>query len=697
MSVIDPWPGPRPYKELESDIFFGRKDEEEAIVREIHTNQITVLVAHSGIGKTSLLQAGVVAGLRRLREHSEKNADSPPILMIRDWAEALNSPDYGVLTAGVIKSVKDLENICVDDFKLLNGVKPEKDINFPDLRDYLSKLCGSAGGIIVIFDQFEEVLRAGKKIADDIIDQLEEVYRWEERAKILISMRQEHIGSVSWQLLEDKLFPMHDYTYRLDPMNASSLRQAINGAAKHRKIHLEDGLMEEVFNAVGSNLSSGDLMSSTSLLQLQALLIGVYKIAKLRENSEGVLSIFLSDLKHYSDELEEKFKYSSIYNVDRSSIATLSLYDYISNAIEEKTEENSDLNNYEELLVKRAASRFIHRLGSGTHKSKIEYIDLVIEALRKDLIVLGASVEKFRKKFGLSCNTLRELEERTIAANSENLLKEEISGIVKEANKKPIEVINMLVSACEVALERLGGDRNIIRQIRGSKGDNNILSYELIHDAFIEQLILWAENYQETFEYVLASPVALSGSKISVEDKICEDIVCVKWGGCIFDAVKFEEMSFIKSNLVGCIFKKCEFKNVKFIDCVLNSDAFIGCNFIGKVEITGIHEVNSLLIRESTIDNLIFDSVEINRFKVDKRTKGGYVNFYNSEVRFSQFDLGEEIDGDNSPIYVFDSNCIIERSWAPESKRDKFKLATHDEEDELFEKLKYKDNDDKTK
>ena len=55
--------GPRPFTERESDRFFGRDEDIEALVRTIRLNRMTVLTGKSGMGKSSLLQAGVVPQL----------------------------------------------------------------------------------------------------------------------------------------------------------------------------------------------------------------------------------------------------------------------------------------------------------------------------------------------------------------------------------------------------------------------------------------------------------------------------------------------------------------------------------------------------------------------------------------------------------------------------------------------------------
>ncbi|MFA5921899.1 MAG: hypothetical protein WC856_11510 [Methylococcaceae bacterium] len=61
----NPWPGLATYDEGASDFFFGREDEIEELLRLIKLSPLTVLYGKSGLGKSSLLQAGLFPRLRK--------------------------------------------------------------------------------------------------------------------------------------------------------------------------------------------------------------------------------------------------------------------------------------------------------------------------------------------------------------------------------------------------------------------------------------------------------------------------------------------------------------------------------------------------------------------------------------------------------------------------------------------------------
>ncbi|MGD1063427.1 MAG: hypothetical protein ABR860_09210, partial [Terracidiphilus sp.] len=61
----NPWPGLFWYTEEQAHLFFGREAETQELLRLIQRETLTVLFGRSGLGKTSLLRAGVFPRLRQ--------------------------------------------------------------------------------------------------------------------------------------------------------------------------------------------------------------------------------------------------------------------------------------------------------------------------------------------------------------------------------------------------------------------------------------------------------------------------------------------------------------------------------------------------------------------------------------------------------------------------------------------------------
>src|SRR5262249_18390446 len=65
LNAENPWPGPDAYDEASRDFFHGRSREAQELLRLIRLAPLTALYSKSGLGKSSLLQAGLFPLLRR--------------------------------------------------------------------------------------------------------------------------------------------------------------------------------------------------------------------------------------------------------------------------------------------------------------------------------------------------------------------------------------------------------------------------------------------------------------------------------------------------------------------------------------------------------------------------------------------------------------------------------------------------------
>ncbi len=74
---FEPYIGLRPFRENESDRFFGRDREVSILLDKIRANKLTLLLAGSGVGKSSLLRAGIMPVLSR--------DDDAELVYHRDW------------------------------------------------------------------------------------------------------------------------------------------------------------------------------------------------------------------------------------------------------------------------------------------------------------------------------------------------------------------------------------------------------------------------------------------------------------------------------------------------------------------------------------------------------------------------------------------------------------------------------------
>ena len=150
-TVVDagrPWPGLFPFTEEQRQYFFGRDNEVEELSQCIKRDIITLLYSKSGLGKSSLLQAGLFPRLRP--------AGFLPVYIRLNYSGA---------TGTLESQVKAALQSAIRTADLAEVASPGED---ESLWEYLHRRGGNliddAGGVVcpvLVFDQFEEIFTLG--------------------------------------------------------------------------------------------------------------------------------------------------------------------------------------------------------------------------------------------------------------------------------------------------------------------------------------------------------------------------------------------------------------------------------------------------------------------------------------------------------------------------------------------------------
>jgi hypothetical protein len=149
--VVDrarPWPGLDAFTEEQSRFFFGRNAEADELSRRVRRDVATLLFGQSGLGKTSLLQAGLFPRLRW--------ADFLPILIRLDYSAGAPAPAAQVKAAieRDVAAADLLEVTPIGAEESLWGYFHRADRR---LADYSHKEIVP----VLVFDQFEEIFTQG--------------------------------------------------------------------------------------------------------------------------------------------------------------------------------------------------------------------------------------------------------------------------------------------------------------------------------------------------------------------------------------------------------------------------------------------------------------------------------------------------------------------------------------------------------
>ena len=239
------------YTEDDARWFFGRATERKIILAHLRTARLTLLYAESGVGKSSLLRAGVAA---RLRELAMQNID------------ASRSPKFVPLVFSAWKDdpVQDLISEIRRQVHVLrpasNGAGPASDSN-----GSLAEAIATAGSaldatLVIILDQFEEHfsyrLSAGRP--DRLADELAQcVNSPTVPANFLIAVREDAYGGLG-DLFSGRISNVYNNYLHLEYLAREAALEAIEKPveiynAEHPEqepIVLDDDLADAVLDEV---------------------------------------------------------------------------------------------------------------------------------------------------------------------------------------------------------------------------------------------------------------------------------------------------------------------------------------------------------------------------------------------------------------------------------------------------------------
>jgi hypothetical protein len=236
--LLDPYVGLRPYTDSDDDRarFFGREQDQEIIIANLYAASLTVFYGASGVGKSSVLLAGVVPKLR----HTPRFA----CVFFRTWQSEKVLPSLKVAILGAVQAAAKKEM--------------EVDTALP-LDDFLLQ-CTQAlrGHVVLIFDQFEEyfLYHAASAISEGFDAEFaRSVNRSEIDASFLLSMREDSLSKLD--RFQGRIPKLLTNLLRLDHLDRDAAIRAIREplAACNKRLpsgesHLsiDDDLVEELLD-----------------------------------------------------------------------------------------------------------------------------------------------------------------------------------------------------------------------------------------------------------------------------------------------------------------------------------------------------------------------------------------------------------------------------------------------------------------
>jgi tetratricopeptide (TPR) repeat protein len=230
-----PGVGLRSYDTDDSELFFGREPESREVAALWSDNRLLVFHGDSGVGKTSLIQAGVIPSLDR---------DSVDILPVGHFHQAsvvpiAALPEYNPFTFALLSSWAPYESpprlsgLSIADYLLR--------------RRKLTNRYNNSRPVLAAVDRFEEIfwnLPRRRRYLDEFIAHLAEAIRLVPDLRLLISIREDWLPSLS--PYEPVLSATSRTRFRLPPLRPDAAVAAVTGPLRETGRTFAAGVAEHL-------------------------------------------------------------------------------------------------------------------------------------------------------------------------------------------------------------------------------------------------------------------------------------------------------------------------------------------------------------------------------------------------------------------------------------------------------------------
>jgi hypothetical protein len=214
-----PYKGLVPFAEDDAAFFFGRDQERELVIANLMASRFTVIYGGSGVGKSSLLRAGVKHRLRQVARENLRSSGTPQlgIVVFSAWRD----DPTPLLRQSITRAVAEAWQVPESGETETAGERP--------LDEVLLRAAESVDGeIIVMLDQFEEyfLYHAEEHAANRFVVELPRAIANEGvRASFLVSIREDALAKLD--AFEDRIPNLFGNLLRIDHLDRDAARRAI--------------------------------------------------------------------------------------------------------------------------------------------------------------------------------------------------------------------------------------------------------------------------------------------------------------------------------------------------------------------------------------------------------------------------------------------------------------------------------------
>lgn len=637
-----PWPGPRPIGSQPSVVdddlrqLRGREREVREVAVACLSNDLVVVHGQSGVGKTSLIAAGLIPELSRLKK---------TVILCNRWDSGLDAHEV----SGAASASAHVTRQAIADPSVALDVDPfSGDIDLVDVF-YPDQL-------VVILDQFEEVIRNNPRLAHSVLEWVEMI-AGRTSAKVVISLRSEYEHQL--RDLHTKPFSRRSRIEISAISDESVVRTIIAGSGRGGdRMPIDPDAVEEL---VGVWRHSQAVEVSTpwdrpGLLHLQATLQVLWDKASHAEvgtagvSGDGVaenpvvlprhVGSLLADFEQARDEG---------HGVARARLLWFGLEKSVELRVrkcEEACQQSdtwSGVPSPVRLQTKWLFRDITEHLASAGYKTPQDVWELAPRLFPiPDNVVVPPAVAREIVPHGRSAtltDLARHLYETTswldlssarwlslVEADSDDRTFGLGSG--PAAGLSDLAVVLELFRCYFFALEWLRASNIVQLELtRPANGGAPSLVATLTHDRYSDGLRLWRESQTLGFTEAVRRYTASRGADLhwtspTVGEPTGTDhsgkvqflrwdaqsprpadqrlVANVNWRSCTIRDANFKDVVFVNCDFAGSTFLRCTFDGATFVNCELGHVDFVGCTIVGQATWPG----------QSVLDSLPTETVE---------------------------------------------------------------------------------------
>ena len=244
---FNPFPGLRPFRPEESDLFFGRESQADDVLSRLLDNRFLTVIGSSGSGKSSLVYCGLIPKLTDMQAGDMQNWQ---VISMQPGNDPLGNLSDGL--ADALMADKQI----VPDRKIIDGIIRNEENGLVSAVNKLK--INNESRLLLFVDQFEELFRyhsAAKEGVSELDTRIfvslltDAVKDTASGISVIITMRSDFIGECAHFRGLTEL--INNSNYLVPQMEEDNYRRAVSGPVAYAGAEIDHSLVELLISEIG--------------------------------------------------------------------------------------------------------------------------------------------------------------------------------------------------------------------------------------------------------------------------------------------------------------------------------------------------------------------------------------------------------------------------------------------------------------